>query len=1136
MLLVADGPCIQLRDGRWGEFFVDQQRTKPPFLYIAVFTIGKEKPAPLSVKNLEDVFGAVEGSTWCNFMACTTSSAIDAKAIQAIAQGFSDALPGVASGPHGVFAFPQDPAQVDLSKSTSITLGRSGKDWCLASRTSNVVLHDTGPSTVFLVSTESHVVDVGLSSDNKLTIGSVVHAQCQVGQATVATNAVLTFDFSSEAVYGARELDITPATEPAALPLGFGLCLTSNPSITSPNYPGMTAVHYPLFDAPGFSALVGHALSFCIDGGGAVLLYIKDSAPVSSAYRTTYGEPVMLLPPQGGKAAFKGQYLANGRLLFAPTNDWQVSVTRADVKSFNVVCGLSGLEFVTLCPGDTLNFFPDNPADVWAEQTAAASAGTGLAPHLRWPTVQSVSVTSYVAPTSTTGPTPYTRQSQAVPLFDILSDPDGFLDAVEPADFDLATQDLGKAAFPMFPYAGGIKPGDAAGCILVEALEGSIIASQREARVLQYGQPPQPSGSALTAITPQGFVLTFAQGDELTSVQFAASADQRDVLAIQFTKQGEWASKIKDALGSAQPFIVISIQDPSGESTITSGVALDGWTLDVSLASQAQAAKGSYGSIVIVKAAGAAVSHLIANPDTWNDRKSFNESDIDQSGQVLSGYLKDYIDQTRKAYADGSGVADYADFLDTIDNPSWSGVLVLNAPVDIGACPPVVQAMLIGTDTSQSPVCAHHIIATPGRITLASGQATAGCSFDAVIHYLRPGITLASLASNQLGILPSTGQDQFLLMNLRAVFKSAVLKHFRSSAGLVMSQVLGEPVASASLDGGLNAGTNAVIVDGVMHRSSDGTPVYAFVTPSVDPSIFYLNSFALDSMLVDQVSTTITQTSSQGVTNTKVAFRLGGWLRMRLIQPMDILSYESIGMDGMTVVMNYTLKNGQPSIPTFAFDTSALVLSASQELALSSVKGSSPTKPTTNVFRDNSLVAQWPMKLGSMVVPSSGQMPEDLGYQKVILPSTAAAPPDIAGAWLGVALPLALGTSGMASTSHILSAEMLLGWPISSPQDSALLASVTPFFKLIGPDGASLQFEVEGVISIGIAAVKLRTTNVSTPIKPVDFILELQGIGLTVLGKTFPMNGGATVFLGGVTDNDGTRSLGWFGGVGSMGD
>ena len=65
--------------------------------------------------------------------------------------------------------------------------------------------------------------------------------------------------------------------------------------------------------------------------------------------------------------------------------------------------------------------------------------------------------------------------------------------------------------------------------------------------------------------------------------------------------------------------------------------------------------------------------------------------------------------KTASEEAKAQGTYDYfANFLDTVESPSWSGVLALNPPLDLRKLPVDIQALLGGM-RSGKPLRGHHL-------------------------------------------------------------------------------------------------------------------------------------------------------------------------------------------------------------------------------------------------------------------------------------------------------------------------------------------------------------------------------------------------------------------------------------------
>lgn len=1135
MRWVAFGSVASLHDGRLAYGFTDSSRTTAPFLYATLIaTPGAAAGQPVC-QGLSDLVDAVDGVDFGQFLVCAAGTKVSKDDARWMIQGFADALPMPGAEPTGAFIWAANAAEVLLDLDRGLLVTKAASGWALLAQSPNIIL-PANAATAFLLNAEQPGDgDLQVTLDT-VQIGAARPISLSVGTGSPISYSVrLIADFGTTDACGGCVLTAVLGDVGRQLRIGFAFLLEASPSVTSPSANAPVTQFYPLFDKPGTDALTGVEATISAPFSGTATLSLPaDQGPLSSGYRTSLGDTVQLQP--GKNARMEATLAGDGSLSFAPYGTWTATIARSGVKTFELICGLSGLETIQMSAGDSFNFFTEKPALVYATEQRQAG-GTPAPPHLRWAPDGSGATTAYVAPQAQNGSLVYAKHSQLLPLFAVTANSSGLLLAIDPGEWTLASPASSACAFPMAPY-GGLSPfRSPADVSTLQALEGGLFAPLRESIITTAGS----AGAAdpkLTAVTPQGFVLTFGASG-LSELQFAASPTTGDAIGVQLTPAaaaataagGGWQGAFERALADAKPFIVISTNPEGSGGLLTPSLAMDGWQFDLTLAEPTDAATGHYKAILIVKACAGSLSSYIGNPKTWSERAAFNDDTVDQDGEILAGYLQDYIAQTRLAYAGGAGCRDFADFLELIDNPSWTGAIILNAPIDLTNCPPDIQAMLIGTDLGGGPLCAHHIVASPGRLKVDNGLAIAASSFDAVVTYLRPGVSLGAIAHNQLGLLPSTSGDQFLLLHLRAVFKNAVLKHFQSAAALVVSALFGEQVTTGSLDGLPTAGTNAMVVNGVMHIGADGNPTYAFVSPSGSPGVFYLNSTAIDHVLVNKITTDLQLGGPNA--DTVVTFHLGGWMRMRQSVDFDLLSYDALALDGLKVTMSYRVGSGAPP-PRFALDTADITITPSVEMLVTTEPDPFAALPTGHLFRSGSLVSQWPLRLSSLEIPLPSQTPEGMGFQPVTLPTVTNAAAPLGDDWFGLRFSLPLGSRGMAGTSQLLSAELLLAWTVV-PADRTTAptgGAVVPYFRILGPDGAPLHIDIEGVITVGIDAVHLRTTNPGTTDVP-EFALVLQGIGLTVLSKTFPMNGGATVYLGGTGGTGPQRGLGWFGGLAS---
>src|SRR5262249_29612060 len=142
-----------------------------------------------------------------------------------------------------------------------------------------------------------------------------------------------------------------------------------------------------------------------------------------------------------------------------------------------------------------------------------------------------------------------------------------------------------------------------------------------------------------------------------------------------------------------------------------------------------------------------------------------------------------------------------------------------------------------------------------------------------LVHYLRPGTDPSSLVGTPPFVPQSVNYD-FQLLTLEARFENSALIDFRSSAQLLMSQLLGDAVLPKSPDPSI-AATNAVMIYGSM-QSAGGVPHYVFATAKGASSTFFLSSSAFDRIEIDRAVVQVgTAVDAQGFRTAE--FRMSGW-------------------------------------------------------------------------------------------------------------------------------------------------------------------------------------------------------------------------------------------------------------------
>jgi hypothetical protein len=155
------------------------------------------------------------------------------------------------------------------------------------------------------------------------------------------------------------------------------------------------------------------------------------------------------------------------------------------------------------------------------------------------------------------------------------------------------------------------------------------------------------------------------------------------------------------------------------------------------------------------------------------------------------------------------------------------------------------------------------------------------------------------------------------------------------------------------------------------------------------------------------------------------------------------------------------------------------------------------------------------MTPAGMLSSDQSATPGASGYMTV---STNLDTSAVSAPWYAVRYDLNLGTAGDLAASVGFTASLAVTW---APRGSGLPVGVG--LKLPGANSASDEITVEGVLKVKAYSITLSHESGA-------FVLRLNGIALTFLGKSLPPGGSFDLVLFGDPDpSPGSSRLGWYG-------
>jgi len=961
-------------------------------------------------------------------------------------------------------------------------------------------------------------------------------------------------------------------------------------SDTSSKPPTSGPLCYPLLDSPtGLKGWTTSAVLSILRPVTSANTYFSlppsGTNTVRSAFRTLLDGTILLTPQSDGSSRFVFNIGYGGMLYLTPLGGFAMSIDDGNGQGQNgpnqyglgnqLLCGLSGVEYIQFTPGDLLSFYPRQIAGISAQVDGdlpkPANVALAFDPASRLTTAYAMVLP---APQSQPDVRHYYSEPDQAPFF---AKPQ---DSTDPKDLDyyaLSIAQLPDAVgapgtyfpFPLLPYAAFVPPADDSQFGFdhqyVESFEYQLINPTRKAAIEKMvpGKTPQShtlqDSKNITAITPEGHAAAFVDGNwhTLTVAQMGPqkgdpkySDKEPTYIDIAFAGAGDDGpipQALQEAMLTNQQFLVITKTTNLG--AFSNDVTMSNWPFTLDLGRNTTV--GDYYNVIIFKSANATVSQLARHPELWTRYKDFNDATNDQDGRFLSNWLVDYLEQARTLYDGGQGVASLQNFVELIDNVAWNGFLALRVSITTRKLPPEIEALLAGIDMTQ--FVAHHIGNQVNHVTPPSEQQTdyqLNSAMFGLVHYIDPA--LGAQVNSLPPYIANPRTYDFKVLTLEAVFENANLVNFSNKSLLTLNSLFGDGVQPTDAAG--DAGANTLVLIG--SYVANNNPAYTFAAAKGAATDFYVASDALARVEITSASMTVTTVPStlSGVVGelqcsqpTQVTppvdetaylarFNLAGNLQMAANAAFDLLSYQYLGFQNLGLDMYLVTNGGDRS---FAFDSSALRIALAQNIG---VDPKVPVDPTNrqyagfNLVRLGSLLAQFPLQLSGFITGCGGRLPDAMGFRALeTTQPKGIAPASLDGNanWYALSFNLNLGNMGALGAIGGLSAEMLLAW---APGGQAGGVNVLPALKIAGPGGVSLSFDLEGVVKFGAADIVLNKMQSLDSAKSDQYVLMFESIAFTVLTFSFPPKGSTNIYLFGDADQaiksgDPIKpTLGWFGG------
>lgn len=504
----------------------------------------------------------------------------------------------------------------------------------------------------------------------------------------------------------------------------------------------------------------------------------------------------------------------------------------------------------------------------------------------------------------------------------------------------------------------------------------------------------------------------------------------------------------------------------------------DAWEFDLSPWRWAE-----HQTILIFKFCNKTLAQASVDSGQWSSAETFNASPA-ATAQQIAQIIAD-------ARARQAKDADLTYFVETVlDDPSWSGIIALNALVPLSGLPEQMKALAAGIDPAQFQ--AHHVGVSATPVTPGASTFTAASSsIFGLIDYVDPSA------------LASSDDYAFKVKTLKVLIANSQVAGFSSHVELLINRLFGDQAHQIGA-----SGSNILGFDGYYQKSPDpsgsGQEIGTYSFVATTPTAYQMTSGVLDQVAIAGA----TFVTAPGTTDTNplvtASFLLSGAIAFKPQTGFDLFSYGpeqtsqmiEQGLSYRSLSIDMSFNEATPSYRTFAFDAAAMVVD-----------------PTTSIVRSASLASHFPMKLTGLIQGLGSVTPDSLGFMPVDMPIQGSA---LTAPWFGLHFELDLGTPGALAAATGFSAGLLLAWA-PNPLGSTIYCGLS----LPGVSGGQRAISLEGVLSLVFGGI-------SFVVAPPTYLIQLNNIALKVLSVTFPPNGQVNMTIFGDPAQGASGALGWF--------
>jgi hypothetical protein len=647
-------------------------------------------------------------------------------------------------------------------------------------------------------------------------------------------------------------------------------------------------------------------------GGGPVL-------PIGTTFAATDGSTVELVPQPGAGMAFgrrpqgSSTEPAEAYAYLTPSGVFAVrKPTGPPIR--HLMCGLTATEYLLVAPGATVEFVPGGKA--YSSVFAPATPGHAVDPCTATPTgklldpdelLQDAYTTAWVRVDSP-APTPLIDHGYAMqPEAQVLHATGADTKYTYPLAVGclISTLQNGKT-LPVAPYLGVWSTGAESlpSADLLRAFESQIIAGARFATAPKdedngptLFDATTHTGLTGSAMTPMGLLLSLngePQTGTFAKLLLGQSATVDGNPELSLSGSAVMAPDVSYALANANLFMPITDKVPL--RTFANEAVLGEWTfqLDVDSARWSDDLTSYSGTILLFKlTTTATVAELVADAGYWQGWQTFIDRDPARAAKkvaTLQTQLNEAFCQAQRA---GPGSM-FGDFLEKIDNASWTGILAMDCGIDAAKLPIDLQDLLGGIT---GELRAHHFGITVNRIhgEKSSDWVMQASSLFALIYYD---------ADYKVRSPSFDPPFDFQVLKLHVQFENSAQVGFESRIAVTVPELFGTDVV---LKESPVSGENVIEIDGAYQKHGEsGTVVFrsgspfSFAIKTSDTGFRAIDSVHLtEAALVPLTSTA----SDKGTIEVTSRFVMAGLLdfapavnpgRGTDDQPLDLFSYGTV--------------------------------------------------------------------------------------------------------------------------------------------------------------------------------------------------------------------------------------------------